>query len=624
MALLINCPGCGETIVNNGEKCPFCGFDVKSNQAKEEAEHEENTSVKETTEETQQASAPAADVGTNVVDNPDLPNLDDGEKKHTLPPMQQEQPVPISKIANTPAVPLTPIQSEKINNTLPKWQPQQEVTIEQIQHTPAVQLDPIQQEKVQNKLPDINSPEAAPPRSVQPPMQGGPQISVERPAAQPVQPQRPQINVERPAAQPQRPQINVERPFGSRPQINVEKPATPIQPIAPRVQPVPQQPQRPTAPVQPQSAAPQTPPPVRPQNPQWTPAPQQPQTPAPQPKKQWTTEAKPEPSEEKPQPKQKKQWSAEPSPAEPSKEKKQWSATPKPADGGEVDEYEELRRKFDSGRNTTPPEATRTPVNTPANNTPAQNTPQKKPVVPIIIVAVLVIALIAIVVFAMGGNGDSETESSSQTSSSSAASDDTSSADTSTAGVAATVTFTKPDDWGDDIYAYVYENGGNTENAEWPGVAMTKNDDGTYTYTTPDNIPNAVIIFNDGKDTNQYPAMKQPGLEIKDGNNYTVSTEASSSEGTAITFTKPDDWGDDVNAYIYITNDNKLSDWPGEAMTKTGDNTYSIDVPSEFEGGYVIFNYTDENGKSKAQHPKRGQGLIIVAGKAYTTETVDE
>ena len=40
MALFINCPGCGQRIVNNGENCPWCDYNVKEGKSKEEIEQE--------------------------------------------------------------------------------------------------------------------------------------------------------------------------------------------------------------------------------------------------------------------------------------------------------------------------------------------------------------------------------------------------------------------------------------------------------------------------------------------------------------------------------------------------------------------------------------------------------
>ena len=40
MALLIDCPGCGNSIVNNGQDCPFCGYSIKTGKTREEMEQE--------------------------------------------------------------------------------------------------------------------------------------------------------------------------------------------------------------------------------------------------------------------------------------------------------------------------------------------------------------------------------------------------------------------------------------------------------------------------------------------------------------------------------------------------------------------------------------------------------
>ncbi len=87
-------------------------------------------------------------------------------------------------------------------------------------------------------------------------------------------------------------------------------------------------------------------------------------------------------------------------------------------------------------------------------------------------------------------------------------------------GDGAKVKFTKPDNWGDSVNAYVYENGGGSKNAEWPGEAMTDNGDGTYSYTVPSSVKNPVIIFNDGK--KQYP--KSAGLPVEDGKTYDINS----------------------------------------------------------------------------------------------------
>lgn len=85
----------------------------------------------------------------------------------------------------------------------------------------------------------------------------------------------------------------------------------------------------------------------------------------------------------------------------------------------------------------------------------------------------------------------------------------------------ATVTFNKPDDWGDEIYAYVY-NDDLYENDSWPGVLMKKESEGMYSYTFDKDWETPYIIFNDGDfpDSVQYPSGQ--GLKVEPDKNYTV------------------------------------------------------------------------------------------------------
>ena len=83
------------------------------------------------------------------------------------------------------------------------------------------------------------------------------------------------------------------------------------------------------------------------------------------------------------------------------------------------------------------------------------------------------------------------------------------------------VYFEKPDSWGDQIFAYVY-NDELYENETWPGIEMTKESDGKYSYTFEDDWETPYIIFNDGDEdgSQQYPADK--GLIVEDGKTYTI------------------------------------------------------------------------------------------------------
>ncbi len=85
------------------------------------------------------------------------------------------------------------------------------------------------------------------------------------------------------------------------------------------------------------------------------------------------------------------------------------------------------------------------------------------------------------------------------------------------------VYFEKPDNWGDTINAYVYDETTNKTiemNASWPGKKMTLEEDGTYSYTFEKEFAAPLIIFNDGK--NQSNGALEPGDQVIANKVYTV------------------------------------------------------------------------------------------------------
>ncbi len=83
--------------------------------------------------------------------------------------------------------------------------------------------------------------------------------------------------------------------------------------------------------------------------------------------------------------------------------------------------------------------------------------------------------------------------------------------------------FEKPENWGDVISAYVYdETSYNSvkENNPWPGIQMEQEPDGTYSYTFAEEWIAPLVIFNDGK--NQSNGKLEPGDQVIGDKLYTA------------------------------------------------------------------------------------------------------
>ncbi|PAD62945.1 alpha-amylase [Bacillus siamensis] len=85
--------------------------------------------------------------------------------------------------------------------------------------------------------------------------------------------------------------------------------------------------------------------------------------------------------------------------------------------------------------------------------------------------------------------------------------------------------YQNPDHWG-QVNAYIYKHDGGRAielTGSWPGKAMTKNADGIYTLTLPENADtaNAKVIFNNG--SAQVPGQNQPGFDYVQNGLYNNS-----------------------------------------------------------------------------------------------------
>ena len=91
----------------------------------------------------------------------------------------------------------------------------------------------------------------------------------------------------------------------------------------------------------------------------------------------------------------------------------------------------------------------------------------------------------------------------------------------------------------------------------------------------------------------------------------------NNKEIVKVYFEKPDSWGDEINAYIYDSDENENKVWPGKPMTKEDDGKYSYTIERDWNSPLIIFNdgsYTDS-----VQYPA-GKGLKVEADKTYTVK----
>lgn len=89
------------------------------------------------------------------------------------------------------------------------------------------------------------------------------------------------------------------------------------------------------------------------------------------------------------------------------------------------------------------------------------------------------------------------------------------------------ITFVKPDNWKDEVYAYIYDETTDApdvvKNAEWPGVEMQHVEGNIYEYTFDDKFEkyDPLVIFTDG-DKQSNGAM-EPGAAVEAGKEYSCN-----------------------------------------------------------------------------------------------------
>lgn len=211
-----------------------------------------------------------------------------------------------------------------------------------------------------------------------------------------------------------------------------------------------------------------------------------------------------------------------------------------------------------------------------------------------------------------------------------------------------------PSGWSEPVYCYAYDSA--TEkisNGAWPGVKMTSEGNGIYSYEVPENIENPRVIFF-SSDTNRYPADMEKGLLLsgsmiyKDGSweNYTPV-----SNGTVITKfvdANGNELADSVTATglvgsSYITTAKPISGYTlkttpqnasglyingtitvtyvYEKNTTTGNTAY-IELPSGWSSEVYCYAYSADN-EAVTNGAWPGVKMTKVSGNIYEYQVPD-
>ena len=128
--------------------------------------------------------------------------------------------------------------------------------------------------------------------------------------------------------------------------------------------------------------------------------------------------------------------------------------------------------------------------------------------------------------------------------------------------------FEKPWEWGSGINAYIWSENGEWKNAEWPGVAMTKIDNGIYAIQWPEGKEGESlnVIFNDG--------VNQTNDLVAQINGYCILNDAQ--EGC---------WKQGTVIVCYV---NEKGEKIAKSQTHTGNIGASYSIAEEQIEGYIL------------------------------------
>lgn len=143
---------------------------------------------------------------------------------------------------------------------------------------------------------------------------------------------------------------------------------------------------------------------------------------------------------------------------------------------------------------------------------------------------------------------------------------------------AKTVTFINDAEWS-QVYVWAWNDEENFTGGTWPGVELTANSDGNYTWSTMGEPTQ--IIFSNGE------GGQTADLVFVDGGIYNSKGRIIDLKDFSVSFKT--DGMTEVWAYVWKDSYKALGDWPGTQMTEA-DGVFTIDFQAENAPAYIIFH----------------------------------
>ncbi len=154
-------------------------------------------------------------------------------------------------------------------------------------------------------------------------------------------------------------------------------------------------------------------------------------------------------------------------------------------------------------------------------------------------------------------------------------------------------------------------------------LTLSNAESGNYTVNGGDEVAykdgDSVTLTpgSDGTATLVLTAKNEQGVSTYEKFVFSKKESYEISKGTKVYFEKPDDWADEIYAYVYDVNEDENDFWPGVEMTKESDGKYSYTFEKDWDTPYIIFN--DGSATDSVQYPQ-GQGLTVEPDKTYTVD----